>query len=71
MLETFVFDVCAGEKNREVSDAVASLCLEIIDRVGKRNVFMLVSGGVDSTVAFALLNKALGVDRVLGVCIDT
>jgi hypothetical protein len=27
-------------------------------------------GGVDSTVAFALLNKALGADRVLGLHID-
>ncbi|MBW8889760.1 MAG: glutamine-hydrolyzing GMP synthase [Fibrobacteres bacterium] len=36
---------------------------------GKR-VFLLVSGGVDSTVAFALLNKALGPERVLGLHID-
>jgi len=35
-----------------------------------RKVFLLVSGGVDSTVAFALLNKALGPDRVLGLHID-
>ncbi|MDR3013380.1 MAG: hypothetical protein LBU70_09285 [Chitinispirillales bacterium] len=36
-----------------------------------RKVFLLVSGGVDSTVVFALLNKALGPSRVLGLHIDT
>lgn len=35
-----------------------------------KKVFLLVSGGVDSTVAFELLNRALGPDRVLGLHID-
>ena len=35
-----------------------------------RKVFLLVSGGVDSSVAFLLLNRALGEDRVLGLHID-
>ena len=35
-----------------------------------KKVFLLVSGGVDSTVAFTLLNKALGKERVLGLHID-
>lgn len=39
--------------------------------VGDRKVFILVSGGVDSTVAFVLLNKVLGTDRVQGLYIDT
>jgi GMP synthase (glutamine-hydrolysing) len=30
-----------------------------------------VSGGVDSTVAFALCTRALGADRVRGVYVDT
>ena len=38
---------------------------------GDKSVFMLVSGGVDSTVAFALLNEVLGRDRVQGLLIDT
>jgi GMP synthase (glutamine-hydrolysing) len=35
-----------------------------------RKVFLLVSGGVDSSVAFALLIKALGPERVMGLHID-
>ncbi|MCH2295558.1 MAG: glutamine-hydrolyzing GMP synthase, partial [SAR324 cluster bacterium] len=31
---------------------------------------MFLSGGVDSSVAFALLNEALGTDRVLGLYMD-
>lgn len=37
----------------------------------KRKVFMLVSGGVDSMVAFTLLNKVLGPDNVYGLLVDT
>lgn len=36
----------------------------------KRKVLLFLSGGVDSTVAFALLNRALGLERVLGLHID-
>jgi GMP synthase (glutamine-hydrolysing) len=31
---------------------------------------MLLSGGVDSTVCAALMNRALGVDRVIAIHID-
>ncbi len=44
---------------------------EIKKEVGNRKVFMLVSGGVDSTVAFTLLNSVLGAERVQGLLVDT
>ena len=44
---------------------------QIKQDVGDRKVFMLVSGGVDSTVAFTLLDKVLGPDRVQGLLVDT
>ena len=44
---------------------------EIREEVVDRNVFMLVSGGVDSTVAFTLLNRVLGSKRVRGLLVDT
>ncbi|HLD64007.1 MAG TPA: glutamine-hydrolyzing GMP synthase [Candidatus Peribacteraceae bacterium] len=43
---------------------------EIKREVGDRSVFMLVSGGVDSSVAFVLLNKLLGPGRVQGLLVD-
>lgn len=46
-------------------------CMEEITRqVGKKRVLMFLSGGVDSSVAFALVNQALGQERVLGLYID-
>jgi GMP synthase (glutamine-hydrolysing) len=45
---------------------------ELRKQVGDdRHVFMLVSGGVDSTVAFTLLNEVLGHRRVQGLLVDT
>lgn len=44
---------------------------EVRREAGDRNVFMLVSGGVDSTVAFTLLNQVLGHERVKGLLVDT
>lgn len=37
----------------------------------EKSVFVLVSGGVDSTVAYALIAKALPADRVAGLYVDT
>ena len=42
----------------------------IKDQVKDRKVFLLVSGGVDSTVAFVLLNRVLGPEKVLGLHVD-
>lgn len=49
-----------------VNEAVA----ECQAQVGSRNVLMFLSGGVDSTVAFTLLTRALGKNRVKGLLID-
>lgn len=44
---------------------------QIREQVGDRNVFMMISGGVDSTVAYVMLVKALGEERVHGLFVDT
>ncbi|MDH4121467.1 MAG: glutamine-hydrolyzing GMP synthase [Deltaproteobacteria bacterium] len=41
-----------------------------VAHVAGRKVLLFLSGGVDSTVAFALLSRALGEDRVMGLFID-
>jgi len=52
-------------------DTVLAHILDTIKKDAKdKNVLLFLSGGVDSTVAFALLNKALGQERVLGLHID-
>ncbi len=62
--------ICGSEKNWSMESYIEEKMQEVRERVGNRNVFLLVSGGVDSTVTFALLNNALGEDRVLGLHID-
>jgi GMP synthase (glutamine-hydrolysing) len=54
-----------------VDDFVGHVSGELKKEVGDKKVFMLVSGGVDSTVAFTLLNQVLGADRVQGLLVDT
>jgi len=44
---------------------------QIRAQVGADSVFFLVSGGVDSMVAFSLCARALGRERVLGLYVDT
>ncbi|MBN1293255.1 MAG: glutamine-hydrolyzing GMP synthase [Candidatus Latescibacteria bacterium] len=69
ILQNFI-SLCSLEKNWSMESYIEEKMNEIRVRVGNRNVFLLVSGGVDSTVTFTLLNEALGEDRVLGLHID-
>ncbi len=71
LLSNFVFRVCGCEKDWDARHRAPLIEQEIRDCVGTRNVFFFVSGGVDSTVAFALCTRALGESRVRGVYVDT
>jgi GMP synthase (glutamine-hydrolysing) len=71
ILENFVFGVCGCTKDWNPGQRVALVEEQIRQRVGDRNVFFFVSGGVDSTVAFTLCLRALGPARVRGVYVDT
>ncbi len=63
-------EICGMEVNWD-EDTVLNHIVESIKKdAGDKNVLLFLSGGVDSTVAFALLNKALGQERVLGLHID-
>lgn len=65
---------CAMPKNWDQDTVLAKIIDDIKNDSVKdgeeKNVLLFLSGGVDSTVAFALLNKALGQERVLGLHID-
>jgi GMP synthase (glutamine-hydrolysing) len=72
MLENFVFDICdIKEKAWEPKNNIDSLVNEIKSKADGRKVFFLISGGIDSTVAFILCVKALGKENVKGVYVDT
>ena len=71
VLENFVFNICHCTKDWNPGQRVALVEDQIRQRVGDRNVFFFVSGGVDSTVAFTLCLRALGTSRVRGVYVDT
>ncbi|MEO8592193.1 MAG: glutamine-hydrolyzing GMP synthase [Candidatus Solibacter sp.] len=70
-LSNFVFKVCSCRQDWDVTHRAPLLEQEIRDTVGARSVFFFVSGGVDSTVAFALCTRALGAGCVRGVYVDT
>ena len=61
---------CKMEKNWD-QDTVLQVILDGIKKDAKdKKVLLFLSGGVDSTITFALLNNALGQERVLGLHID-
>jgi GMP synthase (glutamine-hydrolysing) len=67
----FVFDVCACSKDWDPRARVEQVMEEIRAKAAGRKVFFLISGGVDSTVAFYCCYRALGPGRVLGLYVDT
>ena len=69
ILQNFI-DITGAQKSWNIKDYEAKIITEIKDRVKDKKVFMLLSGGVDSTVAFALLDKALAKENVYGLHID-
>jgi GMP synthase (glutamine-hydrolysing) len=70
-LANFVLRVCGCVRDWDPRHRAPLIEQEIRDCVGGRKVFFFVSGGVDSSVAFALATRALGEDRVRGVYVDT
>ena len=72
VLENFV-NLTKAKKTWSTKNYLEKISKEIIEQVEKsgRKVFMLVSGGVDSMVAFTLLNKVLGAEKVYGMLVDT
>jgi GMP synthase (glutamine-hydrolysing) len=68
---SFVFDVCGCTADWDPRARVEQVMDDIRARAAGRKVFFLISGGVDSTVAFYCCYRALGRGRVLGLYVDT
>lgn len=69
ILDNFL-NICKAPRTWTMANYVETAMEEIQEQVGRKRVFLLVSGGVDSSVAFALFNRALGPERVLGLHIN-
>jgi GMP synthase (glutamine-hydrolysing) len=69
ILENFVI-LTGAKREWSIDSYIQDITAEIKEKVGDRKVFLLVSGGVDSTVAFLLIAKALGQENVYGLYVD-
>lgn len=70
MLSNFVVDICGCTASWSMDGYVDQQVAHIGAQVGDRSVFLLASGGVDSTVAAVLLGRALGPERLYLLHID-
>lgn len=69
LLDNFI-GICNAERSWNMKSYLPLITARIREQAKGRKVFLLVSGGVDSTVAFVLLNRILGSENVLGLHID-
>jgi GMP synthase (glutamine-hydrolysing) len=71
ILENFAVGICGAAKQWSMKAYIETVCGRIRERVGGRKVLLLISGGVDSTVAGGILLKALDPAQVHLMYIDT
>lgn len=69
MLEFFLLDVCQCHADWTMESFVEQAVREIKEKVGDKKVLCALSGGVDSSVAAALVHKAVG-DQLTCVFVD-
>ncbi|HEX9183024.1 MAG TPA: glutamine-hydrolyzing GMP synthase [Burkholderiales bacterium] len=70
LLQRFVHEICGCRGDWNMPDYVAEAVARIREQVGQEEVILGLSGGVDSSVAAALIHKAIG-DRLTCVFVDT
>lgn len=68
-LQRFVRDVCGAKPDWTPESIIHESVARIQNQVGEGRVLAAVSGGVDSSVAVALVHKAVG-DRLVSVFVD-
>jgi len=69
ILERFVLDICGTRADWIMGDYIAEAVEKIRTQVGKDEVILGLSGGVDSSVAAALIHRAIG-DQLTCVFVD-
>jgi len=69
ILERFVLDIAGAKPDWVMGDHVAEAVAHIREQVGDEEVILGLSGGVDSSVAAALIHRAIG-DQLTCVFVD-
>ena len=69
MLERFVLDICGARPDWVMRDHIEEAVAAIREQVGDEEVILGLSGGVDSSVAAALIHRAIG-DQLTCVFVD-
>src|SRR6478609_346549 len=69
MLERFVLGICKASPDWVMRDHIAEAVAAIRQQVGDEEVILGLSGGVDSSVAAALIHRAIG-DQLTCVFVD-
>ena len=70
MLKNFVFEIAGAQKNWSMENYIETTVKEIKEKVGDKKVILGLSGGVDSSVAAMLINKAIG-KQLTCIFVDT
>lgn len=60
LLKNFVVDICGSRQDWSAASFVETTVAELKEQLGNDRVILGLSGGVDSSVAAVLLNKAIG-----------
>ena len=71
IIGNFVLKVCKAGQQWSMKDYADQKAKEIRAKAGKKRVFLLASGGVDSSVALALLQKALPSQQLFALHVNT
>lgn len=70
ILHRFVIDICQARQEWTPASIIQTSIQNVHRRVGSETVISAVSGGVDSSVATAVVQKAVG-DQLVAVFVDT
>ena len=69
LLKNFVVDICGSQQDWSADSFVETTVAQLKEMIGTDRVILGLSGGVDSSVAAVLLNKAIG-DRLTCIFVD-
>lgn len=70
VIEHFAVEICGAKPDWTPASIIEAAVERVQKQVGSERILAAVSGGVDSSVAAALVHRALG-DQLVGVFVDT